>query len=259
MKEKSVSISIGNIFYREFWDSTRPHFLILHGWGGSSESWLQVAKLLAEEGYFVIVPDLPWFWNTPLPKVFTLGDYAQTVQEFIHTLGLKNITLLGHSNGGAITITLMSQKIPEISHYILNNAAGIRKKTGTSIKRKVLKICSFPFKILKFFPFFNTLKVFFYRLIGSHDYIQAQKNPLLLETYKNMISSDLQEVLTQIENPVFLIRWSQDTYTPLADGKKMHTLLRHSQLQILEWVRHGIHLQNPKLLVETIVSYFQKK
>ena len=36
-------------------------FLILHGWGSSSEKWQVVADEIAKKGFKVIVPDMPGF------------------------------------------------------------------------------------------------------------------------------------------------------------------------------------------------------
>ena len=44
-------------FFRQY-GSGQP-ILILHGWLGLSDHWMMVAKFLSEQGFSVIVPDIP--------------------------------------------------------------------------------------------------------------------------------------------------------------------------------------------------------
>jgi pimeloyl-ACP methyl ester carboxylesterase len=72
--------------------------LILHGWGGSSDSWIEVAKKLTDN-FYVIVLDIPCASKlTDCDKVYTLDDYAKLVKDFIDELELENFILMGHSN-----------------------------------------------------------------------------------------------------------------------------------------------------------------
>ncbi len=44
-----------------------PAILILHGWGGSSDSWLKVQEILANQGYRVVGPDFAGFGKSKSP------------------------------------------------------------------------------------------------------------------------------------------------------------------------------------------------
>ncbi len=125
MQEQTIQIDNLKVNYKTFWDPWNQAFLILHWWGWSSDSWVEVWKILWEN-FFVIVPDLPWFWQTKLDKVYTIEDYAEFTKKFIKKLTLDDIILLWHSNGGAISICLSSKV--KLKKLILNNAAWIRKK-----------------------------------------------------------------------------------------------------------------------------------
>lgn len=254
MTEKNISILWYPFSYKIFWEKNTRPFLILHGWWGESASWQDVGQLLEKSGFQVFVPDLPWFWKTELTRIFTLEDYAEVIECFVEKLWLTDIILLWHSNGGAISIRLKRRNHIKISKLILNNAAGIRNKRKTNLKRKILKFGTFPFKIFKKFPSYEKSRNIFYRIIWSQDYINAGKNPYLKATYQNMIQSDLQADIKKLSGDILLIRWRQDTYTPLCDGKLMNSLISNSKLVVLDWVRHGIHLQNPNLLAKAIVE-----
>ena len=252
MEEKKIQLWKLNIHYKLFQkDSDSDTILILHGWGGKSDSWIEVSKILHKNDFTVIIPDLPGFWKTKLPRAYTLEDYAKTTEEFIKKIWLKNFILLGHSNGGAISIKLANKKTLDIQRLILNNSAGIRTKKSTTLKRKIFKCIIKPFKFLAKYKYLRSL---FYRVIWGQDYLATSDNPLLKKTFLNIINTDLQKDLKKISLNTLLIWWEKDTYTPLSDGNIMRKYIKHSKMVTLFWEKHGIHLQNPRKLVRTILK-----
>ena len=249
LKERSIEIWKHELFYKEFGKKKNLALLILHGWWWSSDSWVQFSEQL-EDNYYIIVPDLPGFGKTEMKDIFTLERYAKLIEEFTSELRLKDIFLMWHSNGWAIAIVTKSRKNIEIQRLILNNSAGIRRDTKRGIKRKILWTLSF----LKHVPWYKKIRPYFHRAIGAQDYAKAEKNPYLSETYQNMIQSDLQDLYPKIEGEVVLIWWENDGYTPLSDGKKIESLLPNAKMIILSGEKHGIHLQNPKRLVDTFLD-----
>lgn len=253
MQEKTIKVWKLDVNYKTLGDEKNQAFLILHWWWGSSDSWIKVAELLSKD-FFVIVPDFPGFWKTFLDKVYTLEDYANFVKFFLEKLKIKEVILLWHSNWWAIAISLV-WKIG-IKKFILNNSAWIRKKIKTSLKRTVLWFFIKPLKLIRKIPWWEKLRKLFYRFIGSHDYLEAEKNSYKKQTYLNMINTDLQDKIKTIKEDTLLIRWRYDTYTPLEDGKKIHNLVKKSKLEVIDST-HWIHLKKPEELVKVIKEYLK--
>ncbi len=256
MEEKNIKIWDFDINYKEFLvENPIETIVILHGWQWSSDSWLEVAKLLKQNNYNIIIPDIPCASKkTNCKKIFDLQDYANLIEKFLKELNLKKIILWGHSNGWAISIKMANKKNIDILRLVLNNSAWIRKDKKRSFKRKILNNLIKPLRILKKIKFLKKPRELFYRVIWSHDYLQAEKNPKLKQTYLNMISSDLKEEIKKIENDTLLIWWEKDNYTPLSDAYFMRKTIKQSKLIILNWETHWIHLKNPKKLVETFLK-----
>lgn len=263
MQEKTLLLGKEKINYK-IYESTKNvvDILIIHWWWGKSDSWTDVADILFEKWYNVIVPDLPWFWKTEITKVYTLNDYAQTLEEFCKKLKLEQCVVWGHSNGGAISITMAQRKKIHIERLVLNNSAGIRRDEKRNVKRKILH--SLTQIIKKIIPninknswkkgLFSKIRNLFYRIIWWQDYLEAEKNPFLKQTYLHMIGSDLQENIKNIELDTLLIRGEKDTYTPVSDAHIMRKTITNSKLIVLENETHGIHLKNPELLVQTFID-----
>jgi len=256
MTEQVLELWKLKINYKEFWnkDSNFWDILILHWWGGKSDSWVKVAEDLSEKWFRVIVPDLPWFWKTEITKVYNLSDYAQLVEEFAKKLKLENIILWGHSNWWAISITLENRWKLNIDRLVLNNSAGIRNDKKRSRKRELFKKVLKYFKFLKKIFIFKKIRILFYKAIGWHDYLNAEKSPHLKQTYLNMISSDLSEKIKEIQKDTLIIWWELDTYTPLSDWHFMRNNIVNSKMIVLDQETHWIHLKNPDRLVETFLN-----
>lgn len=244
-----------NIFYEKFeCKNPKNTIIILHWWWWSSQSWLGIAKKLQENNYNVIIPDLAWFWKTKLEKIYNLDDYAEDIENFVNSLELKNFILWWHSNWWAISIKLAIRNNLKISDLVLNNSAWIRNDRKRSLKRKILNNFAKIFKIFKKIPGFWKLRELFYRAIWSQDYLKAEKNPFLKQTYLNMISSDLKKDLKKIKEKTLLIWWEKDNYTPISDWKIMKNEIKNSKLIILTSETHWIHLKNPNLLLKTFLK-----
>lgn len=263
MQENNIKINNTSLSYQFFeWEKNRDIILILHGWQGSSNSWIEVGKLLNENWYNVIIPDIPCASSlTKCSDTYSLDDFAEIIEKFIEDLKKKykdldfdNLILWWHSNWWAISIKLANRKKIKILRLVLNNSAWIRNDKKRSLKRKVLNKIIKPLKILKNIKWFKKLRELFYRAIWSQDYLKAEQNPSLKQTYLNMISSDLREEIKNIENHTLLIWGEKDTYTPTSDAYFMRNNIKNSKLVILDSETHWIHLKNPKRLVETFLQ-----
>ena len=118
MTEK-VKINTPEISY-EFFENENKNsdiILILHWWQGGSASWTETWKLLSENWYHVIIPDIPCASKlTKCNDVYTLDNYAEIIEKFIWDLKEKykdlnfdNLILWGHSNWWAISIKLANR------------------------------------------------------------------------------------------------------------------------------------------------------
>ena len=250
--EKILKFKNLEVYYKYFQGSKNLwNFLILHGWGGSSDSRMKVAEKLADFGYNVYVPDLPGFGKTKMDKIYTVDEYAKLVENFVIKLNIWPIFLLWHSNGGRISIRITKGKMVQIKKLFLVWSAGIKHKK--TIKQRIFEKIAKIFKIFQKFPWYNFFRKIIYKLIWGHDYLSV-KDDFTKQTFLNMIDSDQKDEISQIDLPTTLIWWDKDTYTPLQDWKLMHSLIKNSSLIVLKDYKHGIHLQNPSLLFEKITQ-----
>jgi len=267
-KTEDLIINKSNIeiYYEDWIDKNNKNtVVILHWWWWNSQSWLNIWELLFNNWFNVFIPDLPGFWNTKINKIFELDDYASVVEEFIKKLRLKNIILWWHSNWWAISIRIINRWKIDIRRLILNNSAWIRNDKKRTFKRQILnnftKIIKTILHILpvrKDWKNWNSLikkiRKLFYRSIWWHDYLNAENNIYLKETYLNMIKTDLSEEISKIKTDTLIIWGKNDTYTPLSDWINMRNKIINSKIIILENEKHWIHLTSPEILVNSFLN-----
>ena len=93
---------------------TGPTILLLHGFGASSYTWRHVEPALIASGNRVITLDMKGFGlsEKPFDDRYSIFDQAALVSQFIDRIGLKKVTVVGHSLGGGVALVLALDKNP---------------------------------------------------------------------------------------------------------------------------------------------------
>lgn len=116
--------------------------LLLHGLGGSIESWTNNISFLSTK-FRVIALDLPGFGMSDKPKIdYSINFYVSFLEKFIKKIKLSHFYIIGSSLGGhiAVEFTLRNRKI--VDKLILISPAGSLPKTfkGTKELKKYIMI-----------------------------------------------------------------------------------------------------------------------
>jgi pimeloyl-ACP methyl ester carboxylesterase len=84
-----------------------PELVLLHGMGAASDasSWATVTGDLARD-HRLVVPDLRGHGNSGRPGTYTLAEMADDVAALLDRIGVDRATVVGHSLGGLVAITL---------------------------------------------------------------------------------------------------------------------------------------------------------
>jgi pimeloyl-ACP methyl ester carboxylesterase len=229
--------------------------LILHGWGDNSTSWLALSKVLSKS-FDVIVPDLPGFGGTQPPaSTWGLNDYATFVKTLLKKIAVKEVyCIIGHSNGGAIALRGIAQNIITTEKLVLLSSAGVRGEHKGRLKS--LSLAAKTGKILTT-PLPETTKMRLrdkaYKTIGSDMLLNEE----LQETFKNIVSDDVQADAKMIELPTLIVYGEDDQQTPVRYGELFHELIDHSTLEVLTGGGHFIQLDRPAEVVSAIEGFIK--
>lgn len=210
--------------------------LLLHGWGGSLNSFRGLEDFLIKNDYSVINIDFPGFGNSDMPREdFCLDDYVRIVAEIIEFLGQKKVDVVAHSFGGRVAIKLASLT-EYVDKLILVDSAGIKPKFSLI---NYLKI-----KRYKFLKFLKKIKIVEKDLskFGSQDYIALPNQ--MKGVFVRVINEDLTKLLAKISCPTLLIWGEKDESTPLYMAKKMEKNIKNCGIVVFKNAGHFSYLEN---------------
>jgi pimeloyl-ACP methyl ester carboxylesterase len=129
---KQIDAGVLNVIYAEAGPPNGPVVILLHGWPYDIHSYLEVAPLLAAQGYRVIIPHLRGFGTTR----FLSGDTVRNGQQSaiaVDTIALLDAlrvdrTILAGFDWGARTAGIIAALWPErctglvsVSGYLIGN------------------------------------------------------------------------------------------------------------------------------------------
>ncbi|WP_431774416.1 alpha/beta fold hydrolase [Streptomyces cucumeris] len=86
-----------------------PPLLLIHGSGASGASWGPVVPALAARHHVVRI-DLPGCGQSPPARSYEVAAQAGRVAALLDELGLRAVTVAGHSSGGYIATALAEQR-----------------------------------------------------------------------------------------------------------------------------------------------------
>lgn len=107
--------------YESFGHQGSP-VLILHGLFGSSTNWRSLARKL-EPSYRVFALNLRNHGVSPWTQSMTYPEMAEDIIDFIGRKQLRDITLIGHSLGGKVAMTVALFHRPGIKHLVIVDIA----------------------------------------------------------------------------------------------------------------------------------------
>lgn len=102
--------------------STIEPLVILHGFLGSHQNWLSVAKKL-QHHFPIILLDLRNHGDSPWANSMQLSDVVLDIMETIGTYNVQTVNLLGHSYGGKVAIAFLNRFPQVVKKLILVDVA----------------------------------------------------------------------------------------------------------------------------------------
>ncbi len=227
--------------------------VFLHGWGDSAKTFEALINILPKK-YEILTLDLPGFGGSQLPEqAWGLENYADFVAAWLKKIGVSKVnTIVAHSNGGSIAIKGLSNGKIEADKLVLIASAGVRNKQKA--RKQLLKIAAKGGKAATFFlppTAKKRIRGRFYKTIGS----DATLLPQLEETFRKVVSEDVQADAAKLKLPTLLIYGDSDKKTPLGHGKLLAGAIVNSQLVPIADAGHFAHQEQPQQIAELIEDF----
>ena len=235
--------------------------LYLHGANGPNP-WSPFFARLADR-YELISPDHPGFGaSDSAPWMEDIGDLAYFYLDFLKTLGLESVQLVGHSMGGWLAAELAIRSTQRLASVTLVSAAGLRV------------------------PGHNGVDIFLLspaELLGKHLYVDEKltaaalaelatpKTPEQLDAlirnrtasaqlcwHPRLNNPQLARWLHRIDVPVHLIWGEHDHIIPPEHGRAYKRLMPAAKLSFIDQTGHAPQIEKPNEMLATMQAFYEE-
>lgn len=269
------STTITTQLYYETYGSGEP-IVFIHGLGASIYTWRKVKEPLAAGNKLFLI-DLKGFGKSPKPRDdrYSILDQADLVYNLILEHDLRNLTVVGNSYGGAVSLLLAVRLCAEnpkrLSKLILIDSAGYKKFIPWFVK--LLRMPGLGWLIVHLSPDKTLAKVAlkesYYndQLITAAD-IEAYAKPLgmkngkyaLLKVADQAIPDDIEKWIAKyptISVPTLILWGEYDSVLPLEVGKLLDAAIPCSKLTTIPNTGHVPQEETPVPTVDLIKDFLK--
>jgi pimeloyl-ACP methyl ester carboxylesterase len=217
-----------------------PAVVLVHGLGGRSEDWQNLAPYLTQAGYRVFLPDLPGYGQSQKPENFSysVADEEAVVVGFFDALGLKQVDLGGWSMGGWIVQRVAAEHPERVKKLVLFDSAGIGVKPDWDTRLFT------PTTASELGQLDELLMPHPPRVPGfvANDILRISKQNawVIHRAIASMLlgRDATDQLLPQLKMPVLIVWGELDHITPLSEGAAIHNLIPQSQLEVISGCGH---------------------
>lgn len=234
--------------------------LLLHGLGGSIESWNNNINFLSTK-FRIIALDLPGFGLSDKPKIsYSIKFYVNFLEKFIQRIKLNHLFIIGSSLGGhiAVEFTLKNRKM--VDKLILISPAGSLPKSfkGTRELKRYIRIVNARSSVE-----ISRILISIDNSMVNRSYAESMYERLSLPGAKQAFISALKgsaraqrynNQLEKIDTSMLLIWGKKDRMIPL---KFIRPFMEHgnSRIIIIENCGHRPHIENPRLFNKVVKDF----
>ena len=239
-QSRSTMVNGLRVHYYAMGPATGQAVVLVHGLGGRSEDWENLAPYLVRAGYRVYMPDLPGYGQSEKPRDFSYSVPAEAavVVSFLDALGLKQVDLGGWSMGGWIVQLVAAEHPERVRRLMLFDSAGIYAKPTWDTQ---LFTPTTPAELERFYTLLMPSPPKVPGFIARAILRSSRKNAWIINrAMSSMLTGRdvTDEILPEFKMPVLIVWGAKDRITPLSEGETMHHLVPQSELDVIPGCGH---------------------
>ncbi len=251
--------------------------LFLHGFGAHLFTWKYLVEPLSKENRVLLV-DLKGHGLSPKPedKKYSAYDQAALVYQLILKEDLKDLTIVGHSFGGAValvtTLRLIEEETDRLAKLALVDSAAFLQSLPLFIR--ILRIPLINVLSLHLLPYKFQIRSVLWQTYYDHakisdDFVEAYARVLgmpgakqaLMETAKQIIPSDIDRLISQypkIRVPTLILWGAEDRVVPPEIRERLNQALPNSEMAVIENCGHIPQEEQPDEALKIISGFLRK-
>ncbi|MFZ9980552.1 MAG: alpha/beta fold hydrolase [Cyclobacteriaceae bacterium] len=227
--------------------------MMLHGLFGALSNWEAVVARFAPH-YRVVIPMLP-IYTMPI-KEAGLEGLRTFVEQFVRTMKLENMIIMGNSLGGHVALLYTLKNSEKVSSLILTGSSGLFENAmGGSYPRRG------SYDYIK-----DRVEYTFYDpSVASGDLINEvfettksiPKCMRIVAIAKSAQRNNLAGELHKIQVPTLLVWGLNDTITPAMVAHDFNRLIPNSRLRFIDQCCHAPMMEHPEKFNAIVEEFLQ--
>ncbi len=241
--EHESATTVGKLHVHSLEAGSGEPLVFLHGWSQHAASSAHIRAMLSHR-YHVLSPSHVGFGkSSALPHdAFSIADFGHVYAEWLKLRERTNVTLVGHSLGGAIAQVLAAvAPAGTVKRLVLIDTLGVRfQRTETQwtwlwLQKEVRNLFTAPQRHARYLvkPFFSHL-------------LNRPRNLFTLSALSKQL--DVQEYAKQIRVPTDILWGDKDTFVPRSVGERLAQLIPHATFTAIPGGHDWPLLEPEKLL-----------
>ncbi|CAN5822344.1 alpha/beta hydrolase [soil metagenome] len=253
--------------------------LALHGLGASTYTWRKLNEYpYPFQNYRLILVDFRGAGKSPKPrdKHYSIIEQADLIYRFILEHDLRNLTLMGNSYGGAVSlllaIRLCEKDRSRFSRLILIGSGGYDRKLPSHLK--LLRIPILGWIAPNILPAKTAARIILKRAYYdkkeiTENQVEAYAGPIaakggrhaLHQMAKQAIPKDIDKIIHQYKTicvPTLILWGRQDKIIPVEIGEQLRSDIPNSTLEIIDRAGHVPQEEVPGKVIPLILDFLKK-
>lgn len=247
-----------------------PPILLIHGWGGSGSYWQHTARALSQT-VRVIVPDLLGTGRSqPVKKAQNMFDQVDSLIGILNELDLKQVQVVGHSMGSAMSLLLADAQPRRIERLVITSMCFFLSESQEKVYRSIMKFMHLTMRfrppILAYVPGvarFMAMR-YFYRI--------PDDPPLLKQGLVDYLGLDFDTAVAcaddaaspaipaagkRLQIPVLLVACRQDQVMPVENVDYTASLIPNCQVIWMDQCGHLPMVEKPDEYIAILKNFLR--
>ncbi len=222
----------------------------IHGAGGNHLYWPH--QLRRMEGVDVYALDLPGHGRSQGKGRSSMAAYREFVFAFLEALGLKQVTLVGHSMGGAIVLDCALRHPASLEGMILIGA-GARLRVAPAILESMRQDFEAAVRLICDYAYASAAAAQLVRL-GRRQMLRTDPQ-VFYGDFAVCDAFDVTDRLGEIRCPTLIICGTEDRLTPPKYSTFLRDHIAGAQLLLVEEAGHMVMLEQPEVVRRAVAQF----
>ncbi len=256
-----LRISEIRVRYYDAADANKNPVLFLHGLGGSIESWINNIEKMSQS-FRVIAVDMPGFGQSDKPKMsYTIKFYREFVVQFLHSLKISKISIVGSSLGGHVAAEVAINHPDIVEKLVLVSPPGALPSSfkGTSALKRYIKVIHArnvqQVKQALFAVDNKPVDDAYAQIVFEKISMPGAKEAFLSALKGSAQAPRLNSRLNKIHAPTLLLWGKEDAMIPVKFIEPF-VKMKNCRIILLEGCGHRPHAERPQLFNKLIADFF---